>query len=155
MVTVPVQERYFEDFRVGETVEFGDYLVTEAEIIEFASKYDPQAFHIDAEAARRSIYGGLIASGWMTGSIMMRLMADYFVSPRASMGSPGVDELRWLLPVRPGDRLRIRISILSSRRSTSKPDRGIIVTFAEALNQNDEVVMSFKSMMLTRCRPGN
>lgn len=155
MVTVPVKERYFEDYQVGESVEFGDYLVTETEIIEFASKYDPQAFHLDAEAAKRSIYGGLIASGWMTGSIMMRLMADHFVSPLASMGSPGVDELRWLLPVRAGDRLFMRMSVLSARRSTSKPDRGIIVTRAEALNQNNEVVMSFKSMLMLRCRPGN
>lgn len=155
MVTVPVKERYFEDYSTGETLEFGDYLVTETEIIEFASKYDPQAFHIDPEAAKYSIYGGLIASGWMTGSIMMRLMADSFVSPRASMGSPGMDEVRWLQPVRPGDRLRMRVSILSTRRSTSKPDRGIVVSLSEALNQHDEVVMSFRSMLMTRCRPAN
>lgn len=151
-MTVPVNERYFEDYQVGETLEFGDYHVTETEIIEFASKYDPQSFHIDPEAAGRSIYGGIIASGWMTGSIMMRLMADFYISPRASMGSPGVDELRWLRPVRPGDRLHVRMNILSTRRSNSKPDRGIVESLSQALNQNDEVVMSFRSMLLTRCR---
>lgn len=152
-MTVPFKERFFEDYQAGEVCEFGDYLITEQEIIEFATKYDPQYFHTDPQAARQSVYGGLIASGWMTGSVMMRLMADHFISPRSSMGSPGIDEVRWHRPVRAGDRIRLRIKVLSARRSASKPDRGILVIQNEALNQHGELVMSFNGMGMYRCRP--
>jgi acyl dehydratase len=152
-VAVPIKERYFEDYIVGEQLTYGDYLITAQEIHDFATRYDPQSFHLDEEAARQSIYGGIIASGWMTGSIMMRLMADHFISPRASMGSPGVDELRWQIPVRAGDRLKVRVTTVSARRSKSKPDRGIIQATHEGLNQKDELVMSYKAMGMYLCRP--
>jgi acyl dehydratase len=151
-MTVPFKERYFEDYEVGESVEFGDYAVTEQEIVEFAKRYDPQPFHVDPAAGAKTIYGGLIASGWMTGSIMMRLLVDHFISPVASMGSPGIDEVRWHKPVRPGDRLRVRVTVHEKRRSESKPDRGVIRMSQEALNQNGEVVMSYRGMGMYRCR---
>lgn len=151
-MTIPLRERYFEDYLPGEVYEFGSYAVTGEAIIEFAQRYDPQPFHIDPVAAAQSIYGGLIASGWMTGGIMMRMLVDNFISPLSSMGSPGIDELRWQKPVRPGDTLRVRVAVIEARRSQSKPDRGIILVQNECLNQNDEVVMSAKSMALYKCR---
>jgi acyl dehydratase len=151
-VTVPFKERYFEDYQVGETAEFGDYAITEQEIVEFAKRYDPQPFHVDPAAGEKTIYGGLIASGWMTGSIMMRLLVDHFISPLASMGSPGIDEVRWHKPVRPGDRLHLRVTVMEKRRSESKPDRGVIRMQQEALNQDGETVMSFRGMGMYRCR---
>ena len=151
-MSVPYRERYFEDYAAGEVVEFGDYLVTEEEVIEFAQRYDPQPFHVDKAAAAQSIYGGIIASGWMTGSVMMRLLADNFISAVSSMGSPGIDELRWHKPVRPGDRIRVRVTVIETRRSQSKPDRGLIHLLQEAINQDGDTVMSFKGMGLYRCR---
>lgn len=153
-MTVPIGQRYFEDYREGEVFEFGDHLVTREEIVQFASRYDPQAFHLDEAAGGESIYGGLIASGWMTCGVMMRMLVEHFISPVSSMGSPGIDELRWLKPVRPGDRLRARVSIVGSRRSTSRPDRGIVNMHEEMLNQHDEVVLSIRGMGMYRCRPG-
>ena len=149
---LPTSERYFEDYRVGEAFEFGDYPITEEEIVDFASRYDPQPFHLDKEAAKGSIFGGLIASGWMTGSVMMRMLVDHLISPVSSMGSPGLDELRWLLPVRPGDRLRMRVTVLDSRRSQTKPDRGVVQFLQEAMNQDDEVVMTVRGWGMYRCR---
>lgn len=151
-MTVPYKERYFEDFRPGEVIEFGDYLVTEEEIVEFARRYDPQPFHVDRKAAAESIYGGLIASGWMTGSIMMRLLVDHFIAPTSSMGSPGVDEVRWSRPVRPGDRLHVRVTIVDTKRSQSKPDRGIVQVQQEMINQQGDTVMSLRGMSLSKCR---
>ena len=150
--TVPITDRYFEDYVPGSVYEYGTILVDEAEVIEFAKRFDPQAMHIDAEAAGRGPYGGLIASGWHTASMMMRLLVDNFVSKVASLGSPGVDELRWIRPVRPGDLLRVRITVLEARRSRSKPDRGLVRTTIEVLNQKGEVVMSHNAMHLFRCR---
>jgi acyl dehydratase len=152
-MTVPIKERYFEDYPAGEVLEVGDHLVTREEIVAFASRYDPQPFHLDDDAARESIYGGLIASGWMTCSVVMRMLVDHVISPISSMGSPGIDELRWLRPVRPGDRLRARVTVLETRRSSSRPDRGIIRLQQEALNQHDEVVLSMRGMGMYRCRP--
>ena len=151
-MTVPINERFFEDYQVGETFEYGHHLVTEEEIIEFATRYDPQSFHIDKTAAEQSIYGGLIASGWMTGSVMMRMAVDHLISPLSSMGSPGIDELRWLKPVRPGDRLRVRATVLASKRSQTKPDRGVIELLQEAINQDGEVVMTICGWGMYRCR---
>jgi acyl dehydratase len=151
-MTVPYKERYFEDFRPGEVIEFGDYLVTEEEIVDFARRYDPQPFHVDRKAAAESIYGGLIASGWMTGSIMMRLLVDHFIAPASSMGSPGVDEVRWVRPVRPGDRLHVRVTIVDTKRSQSKPDRGIVQVQQEMINQQGDTVMSLRGMSLAKCR---
>ncbi len=151
-MTVPHKERFLEDYQVGEVAEFGDYLITKEEILEFAGRYDPQPFHTDEAAAEQSNYGGLIASGWMTGSVMMRMLVDHFVSPAAGMGSPGIDELRWLRPVRAGDRLRVRVTVLEARRSQTKPDRGAILSLDEVLNQDDEVVMTVKAWGLYRAR---
>ena len=151
-MSVPPSERYFEDYEVGVPEEFGAYEITEREIVEFATRYDPQPFHLDAAAARASIFGGLIASGWMTAGVMMRLLCDHYVSKASSMGSPGVDELRWVQPVRPGDVLRVRITPTEARRSTSKPDRGVVRSFTEVLNQRGEPVMTVRSMGMYRCR---
>lgn len=150
-MSVPPKERFFEDFHPGEVLEFGDYRVTEEEIIEYAKRYDPQSFHVDPKAAEKSIYGGLIASGWMTGSIVMRMLVDHFLSP-ASIGSPGVDEIRWTRPVRPGDRLRLRVTVVDARRSQSKPDRGVVEVQKEAINQDGETVMRLRGMSLYQCR---
>jgi len=150
---IPYRERFFEDYPVGEIAEFGDHAVTEDEIIGFANRYDPQPFHTDHAAAAESIYGGIIASGWMTGSIAMRLMVDHYISPLSSMGSPGIDELRWLKPVRPGDRLRVRVAVIDSRPSQSKPDRGMILLSWEVINQKAETVLTMKAWGMYRRRP--
>ena len=147
-----LKQRYFEDYRVGESHEFGSYAVTAEEIVDFASRYDPQPFHVDAKAAVQSHFGGLVASGWMTAGILMKMMVDEFISPLSSMGSPGVDELRWLVPVRPGDRLRARVTILAARRSESKPDRGSLQVLQEAINQNGEVVLSMRGWGIYKLR---
>lgn len=151
-MSTPLKQRYFEDYRVGEVFEFGDELVTEQEIMEFANRYDPQPFHVDPAAAMNSSFGGLIASGWMTAGIMMRMLVGHFISREAGMGSPGIDELRWLRPVRPGDRLRTRVTILETRRSSSKPDRGMVLTLDEVLNQDGDVVMTLKGWGMYRAR---
>lgn len=149
---VPFHQRFFEDYPVGEVATFGDLEVTEEEVIAFARRYDPQPFHIDPEAARDSIWGGLIASGWMTASCAMRMMVDHYISPLASMGSPGIDALRWLHPVRPGDRLRMRARVLESRRSRSKPDRGMLRFEWEVLNQTGTAVMTMTGWGMYRTR---
>lgn len=149
---VPIDERYFEDYVPGSIYEFGSIVVTEEEIIEFAKRYDPQIFHIDPIAARKTGFGGLIASGWHTAALTMRLLVDHYISRVASLGSPGADELRWLKPVRPGDELSICVRVLESRRSKSKPDRGVVRSMVEVLNQNREVVMTRTAVGITRCR---
>ena len=148
----PPENRYFEDYVAGAVHEFGTIAVEEAEIIAFAKRYDPQVFHTDPAAAKQTIHGGLIASGWLTASLMMRLFTDNFLSRVASLSSPGVDELRWLKPVRPGDTLSARVTILETHRSRSKPDRGAVHTFIEVLDQNRKVVMSMKAVNLFLCR---
>ena len=119
-------DRWFEDYEVGGTYQLGSFSLSEAEIVEFAQRFDPQPFHIDPDAARASPYGGIIASGWHTGSAVMRLLVDNFISSNAGLGSPGLDEIRWLKPLRPDMPLHVRITILEARRSQSKPDRGFI-----------------------------
>ncbi len=148
-------ERWLEDFRPGDIAEFGDYEMTESEIIAFATQYDPQHFHIDPARARTSVFGGLIASGWHTAGVMMRLMVEHWVPANASLGSPGMDEIRWSVPVRPGDRLRVRVTVEAQRRSRSKPDRGIVQTLTEVLNQDGAVVMRTRGALLVRARPGS
>jgi acyl dehydratase len=152
---VPAEDRYFEDYVPGSVFEYGEIGVSEAEIIEFARRFDPQDMHVDPAAAARGRFGGLIASGWHTAAMMMRLLADNFLPRHASLGSPGLDELRWLQPVRPGDVLRIRVSVLEATRSRSKPDRGIVRTLVEVLNQHGDVVMSMKPMNIIGCRSGS
>ena len=151
--TKPIEDRWFEDFLPGAVCEVGHTAVTAPEIIDFARRFDPQPMHVDPQAAAHGHFGGLIASGWHTASMMMRLLVDHFLPGHASIASPGIDELRWTHPVRPGDMLRLRVTILDAIPSRSKPDRGMIRTLIEVLNQNDDVVMSLKAMNLLRCRP--
>jgi acyl dehydratase len=148
----PIDERYFEDYEPGSVHEYGTITVDEAEIIAFATKFDPQEFHVDPGAAARGPFGGLIASGWHTASLMMRLFADHYLSKVASLASPGVDELRWIQPVRPGDALSIRVTVVDTKRSRSKPDRGIVHSSIEVLNQRSEIVATVKVINLLRCR---
>jgi acyl dehydratase len=150
--TTPVEERYFEDYVAGAVHEFDGIKVEEAEIIAFGKRFDPQPFHTDPEAAKESAFGGLIASGWHTASLMMRLFVDHYLSRVASLGSPGVDALRWLKPVRSGDRLVLRVTVHEVKRSRSKPDRGILHSYIEVLNQRREVVMTMKALNLLLCR---
>jgi len=147
---VPIDQRYFEDYAAGATYEFGTVSVTEPEIIEFAAEYDPQSFHVDPEAAASGPFGGLIASGWQTAALMMRLFARHYLSTVASLGGPGVDELRWLRPVRPGDVLRLRVTVLDTKASNSKPDRGLVRTLAELLDPAGQPV--FKATVLNFLR---
>ena len=150
--STPITDRYFEDYIPGSIHEFGSISVTQEQIIAFAKDFDPQDFHTDPEAAKQTIFGGLIASGFHTAGLMMRLYADHYLSRVASLSSPGVDELRWKQPVRPGDELSIRVTVVEARRSNSKPDRGIVRSFIEVLNQNHEVVMSMSALNLLLCR---
>ena len=144
--------KVIEDFQVGKTDVFGDYLITEEEIIEFATKYDPQPFHIDPDFAAKSFHGQLIASGWMTGAITMRLICDHQLTDSTSIGSPGIDKLRWIRPVYAGDRLKASVKVLETRESRSKPGMGIVNYEVITLNHKDEVVMSITTtgMFLTR-----
>lgn len=145
--------RYFEDYPPGAVFEGGPIAVSQAEIIEFARRYDPQAMHTDPDAAAQGLFGGLIASGWHTAALTMRLVATHFLSPASSLASPGIDELRWLRPVRPGDTLRCRITVLDARPSRSKPEQGIVHSLVEVLNQRDEPVMTLKPISLIARRP--
>ena len=153
MFSVSNENRYFEDYIPGSVHEYGPIAVEEDEVLAFGRRFDPQPFHTDPQAARKSAYGGLIASGWHTAALMMRLFSDHYLSKAASLGSPGVDELRWLRPVRPGDRLRLRVTVMDgTRRSRSKPDRGILRSFIEMRKQDGEVVMTMKALNLLSCR---
>lgn len=144
---------YLEDFTPGQEIDLGSRSVTKEEIIAFATQFDPQPFHIDEEAAKKTIYGGLIASGWHTVSLFMRLLSDGLLANAASMGSPGVDEVRWLKPVRPGDTLSARGVVNEVVPSRSKPDRGMLKTTYEMYNQNGEKVLSMKGLGMFARRP--
>src|SRR4249920_791753 len=150
-ITSP-DNRYFEDYVTGAVHEFGSIAVVEQEVIDFGKRFVPLSYHTDPELAKTSIYGGLIASGWHTAALMMRLYTDNYLSKVANLGSPGADELKWDRPVFPGDDLSIRVTVLETRRSESKPDRGIIRSFVEVLNQNREIVMSVKMVNFVRSR---
>ncbi|MGI9610302.1 MAG: MaoC family dehydratase [Acidimicrobiia bacterium] len=149
-LVVKPHERYFDDWSIGEVFETHAHEMTAERMLSFAEEFDPQPFHTDPQAASESIYGGLIASGWHTGSVLMRL-ATTLLGP-SSMGSPGVDNLRWLGPVRAGDNLRLRLTVLDTRTSESKPDRGIIRLKQELLNQRDEAVMSLEATLFMKRR---
>ena len=138
---MPMQ-RFFEDFKPGWTYESGARTLSAADIVAFAREWDPQRYHADEATARATPFGGLIASGWQTGCLAMRLMCDGYLTDSSCVASPGLDEVRWLKPVRPGDALRLRAEVLDARPSTSKPDRGIVHWRWEMLNQNDDVVLS-------------
>ncbi len=125
---------------------------TEDEIVQFGEKFDPQVFHTDPERAKETVYGGLIASGWHTCGIFMRLFVEYYLAGPASLGSPGADELRWLKPVRPGDEITLRITVQKVKPSRSKPDRGVLFSFCEMLNQKREVVATMMALNLIMYR---
>ena len=144
--------RYFEDYIPGTVHEFGSITVDEQEVLDFGRRYVPLSYHIDREAAKQSIYGSVIASGWHTAALMMRIYVENYLSQVANLGSPGGDELRWDRPVFPGDQLSVRATVLEARRSESRPDRGIVRTFIEVLNQKNQVVMSMKMVNFVRCR---
>jgi acyl dehydratase len=146
-------ERWFEDYREGAIHRFGPIAVEEAELLSFARRFDPQSIHTDAEKAAMGPFKGLIASGWHTGGLMMNLYARYYLSECSSIASPGLDELRWPHPVRPGDSLSVRVSILEARPSATKPDRGFVRSLIEVLNQDETVVMSMKAMNMIKRRP--
>jgi acyl dehydratase len=152
---VPVDDRYFEDYVPGAVYEYGYVTVSEADIIEFARAFDPQPIHVDPEFAAQGPFGGLIASGWHTAAIGMRLIVGHYLSRVASLASPGIDELRWPAPLRPGDTVRLRITITEARRSRSKPDRGLVRTHAELITSAGETVLTLNAMNLIRARhPG-
>jgi acyl dehydratase len=144
---------YFEDFEVGQVTSIGSREVVEQEVLDFANKFDPQPFHTDKEKAKASIYGGLIASGWHTCAMAMRMMCDSYLLDAASLGSPGVDEIRWLKPVRPGDTLRGERQVTDTIASKSKPDRGVVKIDWRLFNQHDELVMTMKGMGMFLRRP--
>ena len=146
------QERYLEDYVEGAVHQYGPLSISQEEIIEFGRKFDPQVFHTDPQGARETIYGGLIASGWHTSALFMRLFTDNYLPGPASLGSPGVDELRWLRPVRPGDELCLRITVRKVTPSRSKPDRGVLHSFCEMLNQKGQVVMTMIAINLVLYR---
>ncbi|UCH47238.1 MAG: MaoC family dehydratase [Betaproteobacteria bacterium] len=137
---------YWEDFKTGERDNIGSVVVDKHEVIQFASRYDPQPFHVDEAAAERSIYGGLIASGWHTCAMVMRLMCDSYLLDSASLGSPGIENVRWLRPVRPGDTLTAYRTIEETRVSASRPDRGIVRSLWEVENQKDELVLTMSGI---------
>lgn len=144
---------YWEDFPAGRVFEYGARTLSEAEIIAFARDWDPQRYHVDPQVAKDTPYGGLIASGWHTGCVMMRHMCDAYLNEASCIGSPGIEEWRFALPVRPGDTLRYRGTVLESRLSASKPDRGIVKFRWELLNQRDEVVVSMVGTQFYLRRP--
>jgi acyl dehydratase len=138
---------FFEDLAVGDVEEFGEYEVTAEEIVEFAERYDPQWFHLDeARAESESIYGSLIASGWHTASMTMRMLVDHHFSDAAALGAKGLEELRWRLPVRPGDVLSVRTEVLET--DPERPERGLVRTRSETLRDDGEVVMSMVSVVM-------
>jgi acyl dehydratase len=139
-----IDDRYFEDYIEGDVHSFGSVEVAEDEIVSFGKRFDPQRIHTDPDAAKLTPFGGIIASGWHTTGLMMRLYVEYYLSHNASLVSPGLDELRWHKPVRPGDRLSLRVTILKTAVSRSKPDRGAVTSQIEVYNQDNELVMSLR-----------
>ncbi|WP_341915102.1 MaoC family dehydratase [Ferrovibrio terrae] len=144
--------QYYEDIEIGAVRDFGSRTFTEEAIIAFARQFDPQPFHIDPEAARKTAFGGLIASGWHTAAVVMRLLVDSAIDLEASLGSPGFDDLAWLKPVRPGDTIRGRMTCIDKTPSRSRPGIGSARFMVEAINQNDELVMRFTSIGIMRFR---
>ena len=144
---------YFEDFFAGQEIALGSRTVSEAEIVGFATQYDPQPFHVDHDAAAASMFGGVVASGWHTCSMMMRMVVDGLMAASSSMGSPGVDKVRWILPVRAGDTLTVTYLTTAVKASASKPDRGVVWSKWSALNQHGELVCTIEGMGMFGRRP--
>jgi acyl dehydratase len=145
---------HFEDFRVGTVQRYGSYTLSRDEIIAFATQFDPQPIHLDEEVAARSLLGGLAASGWNICAIMALLITKGFLANSACMGAPGIDELKWLVPVRPGDILSVRHTVLETRASRTKPDRGFVKFRFEVLNQKEEVVQEQTNTIIFATRAG-
>ena len=153
--TVPIGDRYFEDYTPGAVHEYGYIVVTEQAIVEFAQRWDPQPIHTNPAFAANGPFGGVIASGFHTAGIFMQLFVTHYLSGIASLASPGIDEMRWPIPVRPGDLLRLRTTILAARPSRSKADRGLVHTKAELFNQTDQQVLHLLPInVLRRREPG-
>lgn len=148
----PLAERFFEDYVPGIEVRYGHEFIDEEGVLRFAEEFDPQWIHTDPDASAAGPFTGLIASGWHTAAIMMRVIVTYYLNQDASLASPGVDELRWVQPVRPGDVLSARFEVLEARPSQSKPDRGIVRTRITVLNQDDQPVMTMIAMNIIRRR---
>jgi len=153
MTTARTPTLYWEDFAPGTVREFGAHTLTRDEIVRFATEFDPQPFHVDEEAARSSLFGGLAASGWHTCALVMRMMCDAYLLDSSSMGSPGLEQIKWLKPVKVGDTLRVRMSILEARPMSSKPHIGLVRSQWEALNQRDQVVLSMEGWSMFGRRP--
>jgi acyl dehydratase len=145
--------RYWEDFKAGDVAELGSVTVSEAEIVEFAERFDPQPFHVDPEAAKASIFGGLIASGWHTTALFMGMFVRAILLDSASLGSPGVEEIRWTAPVRPGDTLTGRSTITDVQPSSKDPRRGTVITANEVRNQDGVIVMTLRARGFFARRP--
>jgi acyl dehydratase len=145
--------RYWDDYEIGQRFDLGSTSFTADEIVDFARQYDPQSFHVDAGAARQSMFGGLIASGWHVTAKLMRLFVDNYVDQRTALGSPGVDEVRWLKPVRPGDTLKAWVECAAKVPSKSRPEMGIVHEHWRATNQKGELVMTLKGTNMVRRRP--
>jgi acyl dehydratase len=143
---------YFEDFQPGQTSQFGAYQVTESEIKEFANKYDPQFFHLDDEAAKQSLFGGLCASGWHTAAMFMRMLVDNLPKEHGSLGSPGINNLKWVKPVFPGYILSVKGCVKQCRLSETKPGVGLVCVNYEIVNQHDKTVMTLESNAFFKCR---
>ena len=152
----PIDDRWYEDYRPGETYEYGWLALSPDEVVEYATRYDPQRIHTDPTWAETSgPFGGLIASGWQTAGLMMRMYCDHYISAVASLASPGVDELRWSTPLRPGDPVRLRVTVSEARVSRSKPDRGLVRTDVALLTEDDRCPLSLTAMNLIALRPEN
>jgi len=147
------EPRYWDDYEIGARFDLGSTRFTADEIVGFANQYDPQSFHVDAEAAKASMFGGIIASGWHITAKLMRLFVDNYIDPRTALGSPGVDEVRWLKPVRPGDTLTAWVECAGKAPSRSRPDMGIVHEQWRATNQEGELVMTLKGVNMVRRRP--
>jgi len=145
--------RYFDDLNIGDSIETGSHTFTEEAIIAFARQFDPQPFHTDPIAAKASIFGGLIASGWHTASVTMRLIVDSAIDVSASLGSPGFDDLTWKQPVRPGDTIRVRWTCIEKTPSKSRPDIGSAKFHTEVFNQHDALIMTMTSIGLSLRKP--
>ena len=144
---------YFEDVKIGDRARFGRYEVTREEIVEYARQFDPQPFHLDEEAARHTPFGGLIASGWHTGAMLIRMVCDHFIPANATTGARGFDDLRWLKPVRPGDVLSVETEVTGKVESPSRSDIGTVKLASRVVDQRGEAVMTLTSLVLYRRRP--
>src|SRR6476646_1935216 len=147
-----MSKRHFEDFATGSVTVYGPRLVTREEIVAFAAEFDPQPMHLDEAAAGATLLGGLAASGWHSCCLLMRMIADGFVNETSSMGAPGVDEVRWLKPLRPGTRVRVRATVLGTRASNSRPEVGFVNFLFELLDEQDNVLITLASPLMLRRR---